>query len=345
MVKHFMIGALSAVAVLATPASAEKPKSVNAARATPELGSDAVVPLGAKPELLWEGGTWLEGPAVAATGEVYFSDIIEVWHRGKLGVIRMYDPKTRQGRMFQSPSFGSNGLAFDAQGRMIAARAAAYGARAITRTDMTTNLSEVVAGLYNGRALNGPNDIAFDPSGRIYFTDPRYGGHEPIEQPVTGVYRIDPDGSVHRIISDLFNPNGLAISLDGKRLFVVEADGLNDPFPGDAPNRPPSGRVRLYVYDLATDGTVSNRKMITDYAERKTQVDGIKTDRDGNLWVTEMSDNPGIRVLTPSYKTLGFIKTPEIPINLTFARTDGVDWLYFTTPKRLYRIRVSIPGV
>ena len=86
----------------------------------------------------------------------------------------------------------SNGIKFDAQGRMIVAEGADYGGRRVTRTDMCTGRSEIIAAMYEGRRFNSPNDITIDLKGRIYFSDPRYVGHEPIEQPLMGVYRVDP---------------------------------------------------------------------------------------------------------------------------------------------------------
>ena len=77
---------------------------------------------------------------------------------------------------------------------MIVAEGADYGGRRVTKTDMKTGKSYILAGLYEGRPFNSPNDITIDEKGRIYFSDPRYWGHEPIEQPVQAVYRIDPDG-------------------------------------------------------------------------------------------------------------------------------------------------------
>ena len=74
---------------------------------------------------------------------------------------------------------------------------------------MKTGKSYIVAGLFEGKPFNAPNDITIDEKGRIYFSDPRYLGHEPIDQPVQAVYRIDTDGTVHRIITDAGKPNGV----------------------------------------------------------------------------------------------------------------------------------------
>lgn len=234
-----------------------------------------IVPSGARLELLWEGGTWLEGPAQAPTGEIYFSDLIDLFKPGRLGMVRVFDPRTRKVRVFESPSFGANGMAFDGKGRLLVARGPNFGARSVTRTDISTGASELVAGLYNRRSLNGPNDLAIDKGGRVYFTDPRYSGHEPLEQPVMGVYRVDPDGSIHLIIGDIAQPNGIALSPDNKHLYVADVDPARALGSDAAPIPPPSNRVRLIQYDLSEGGEASNPQILREYDPKSFGVDGL----------------------------------------------------------------------
>ena len=87
---------------------------------------------------------------------------------------------------------------------------------------MKTGKTYIVAGLFEGKPFNSPNDISLDEKGRIYFSDPRYLGHEPIDQPVQAVYRVDPDGGIHRIITDAGKPNGVCVSPDQK---VIRGSG------------------------------------------------------------------------------------------------------------------------
>src|SRR5438132_4518161 len=187
-----------------------------------------IVPKGAKLELLFDGGLVLtEGCASAADGTIYFSDIT-FSHVGKdkrgfleAGHIWKFNPKTKKTTIFRSPSGMSNGIKFDAAGNMIVAEGADYGGRRVTRTDMKTGKSFIIAAMFEGRPLNSPNDITIDEKGRIYFSDPRYLGWETIDQPVMGVYRIDLDGSLHRIITDAGKANGVCVSPDQKTLYVV----------------------------------------------------------------------------------------------------------------------------
>src|SRR5262245_13164286 len=272
---------------------------------TPATAADPIVPPGAKVETLFDGGLVLtEGVAVAPDGMVFFSDITFThFSKGakqpiEAGHIWKFDPKTGKTAIFRSPSGMSNGLKFDADGNLLAAEGADYGARRVTRTDMKTGKSYVVAGLYDGKPLNAPNDITIDEKGRIYFSDPRYLGHEPIDQPVMAVYRIDTDGSIHRIITDAGKCNGVAVSPDQKSLYVVSNDNGNtgigrlrtkpDPEPAF------KGRMALLAYDLSAEGTAKFRKVLVDYSPEDGP-DGLVCDKLGNLWVAVRAENkPGI---------------------------------------------------
>lgn len=186
--------------------------------ASPGLAADPIVPPGAKLELIFDGGLVLtEGVTVAPNGMVYFSDITFT-HVAKsknlpieAGHIWKFDPGTGKTTIFRSPSGMSNGLKFDAEGNLLAAEGADFGGRRISRTDMKTGKTQILAGLFEGKPFNSPNDITIDEKGRVYFSDPRYLGHEPIDQPIQAVYRIDPDGLIHRIITDAGKPNGVAV--------------------------------------------------------------------------------------------------------------------------------------
>ena len=160
--------------------------------------AEPIVPADAKLEKLFEGQVLTEGVAVAPDGLVYFSDItfshVAVGPQGEIqaGHIWRYDPGTGKTVIFRSPSGMSNGIKFDAAGNMLVCEGADYGGRRVTRTDMKTGMSWIIAGMYEGRPLNSPNDLTIDDRGRIYFSDPRYLGHEPLDQPLQAVYRLDP---------------------------------------------------------------------------------------------------------------------------------------------------------
>jgi gluconolactonase len=312
---------------------------------------DPIVPEDAKLEKVFDKGMVLtEGVAVAPDGMVYFSDItfshVSLKEKGVIeaGHIWKFDPKTKKATIFRSPSGMSNGLKFDAEGNLLAAEGADFGGRRVTRTDMKTGKATIIAGLFEGKPFNSPNDITIDEKGRIYFSDPRYLGHEPIEQPVQAIYRIDTDGKIHRIITDAGKCNGVAISPDQKTLYVVSNDNGNTGI-GRLPENTPAfkGRMALLAYDLAEDGTAKFRKVMVDYAPQDGP-DGMVVDKEGNLYVAVRDQTkPGIYVYSPEGKELGYIKT-EIPTNVGFGRGPESKTLYITAGKSLYRIKLNREG-
>ncbi len=297
---------------------------------------------GAKLEKLYEGGHLTEGVAVAPDGTVFFSDITFTTETGmQAGHIMRFDPRSNKTTVYRSPSGMSNGLKFDAQGRMLAAEGADYGGRRITRTDLATGKSVILAGLFEGKPFNSPNDIAIDLQGRIYFSDPRYLGHEPIEQPVMAVYRLDPNGKVHRIITDASKPNGVAVSPDQKTLYVVSNDdGLLgfDQMPKGTPAR--KGRMELNAYNLHSDGTATFRALLVNYAPEDGP-DGLVCDAAGNLFVAVRNEKRfGVSVYSPTGKELAYLPTPERPTNVGFGRGAEASTLYITAGGSLYRTKI-----
>jgi len=323
------------------------------------VAQDPIVPTDAVVEKLFESKVLTEGVAVAPDGMVYFSEItfshMARDEKGAIeaGYIWRFDPSSKKTSIFRSPSGMSNGIKFDAAGNMIVAEGADFGGRRITRTDMKTGKAQIIAGLFEGRPLNSPNDITIDEKGRIYFSDPRYLGHEPIDQPVVGVYRIDTDGSLHRIITDAGKANGVCVSPDQKTLYVVSNENG-----GTAIDRLSTGKtaqadkvsiplrkglMALMAYDLAADGTAKFRKTLVDYAPFDGP-DGLIVDKEGNLYVAVRAENrPGICVYSPEGKELAYIKT-EVPTNVSFGRGDDAKLLYITAGASLFRIRLNHEG-
>ena len=197
------------------------------------------------------------------------------------------------------------------------------------------------------------HDITIDEKGRIYFSDPRYLGHEPIDQSIQAVYRIDTDGKLHRIITDAGKPNGVAISPDQKTLYVVSNDNGSTAIDrltrGTAaqadkvvtPLR--KGYMALMAYDLSPEGNATYRKTLVDYAPYDGP-DGLVVDKGGYLYVAVRAENrPGICVYNPEGKELAYIKT-EVPTNVGFGRGAESKTLYITAGASLYRIRLNREG-
>lgn len=281
-----------------------------------------------------------EGPAADASGRVYFSDI---WNNR----ILCFDSKTGQTSVWRADSGRSNGLLFDRQGRLLACEGNEFGPggrRRITRTDMTTGVVEVLTDRFDGVQYNSPNDIAACSNDQVFFTDPCYGDRATMQMPHESVYRIDPDGSVKRVVNqpDIQRPNGIALSPDEKTLYVVDSCPVT------------GGNRKIWSFQLAADGSVSGQRLVFDFAPARGG-DGMAVDSQGNLYIAagimyprgphETADvPPGIYVVEPQGKLRGRIPVPEDVItNVTFGG-DDLRTLYVTAGKTLFSIRVSVPG-
>ena len=298
-----------------------------------EESSTEIVPDGSQLELLFDGGYFLEGPAHAPDGNIYFSDVTFKPDSGaqQAGHIWRYDPKSKSTTIFRSPSGMAAGIIFDLDGNMLVAQGADFGGRSVIRTDMSSGRSTIIAGLFNHRSFNAPNDLAIDDVGRIYFTDPRYFGHEPEEQPVEGVYRIDANGSISLIIDEAGKPNGIAVSPDQRTLYVASVS-----FEWHSLNA-------LLAFDLADDGSVSNRRVLVNFGA-DLGPDGMAIDVDGSIYLARPSENPGIYVYSPEGQLRAYIRTPEGPTNVTFGRGTLRQVLFITAQEKLYKIAVNTTG-
>ena len=350
--------ALSAVALM--PGPVQTARAADPSTFPVPTGDRSILPPDSRLELLFDGGCALtEGVAVAPDGMVYFSDITftslckdEKKLYPQAGHIWKYDPGTRKATVFRSPSGMSNGLKFDAEGNLVAALGADYGGRMLIKTDMKTGKSYILTGLFNGKPYNALNDISIDERGRIYFSDPRYLGHEPIDQPGYAVYRLDPDGKVNRVITNAGKNNGVLVSPDQRRLYVISNDNGWFDFQALGPNEAPptQGLHALQVYDLDPNGVPSNRKVLVNYAETPggacSGPDGMVADVAGNIYMALRCEHrPGIGVFTPDGKELAYISTgKELPTNVGFGRGADANLLYVTSGNSLYRIRMAKPG-
>ena len=283
--------------------------------------------------------SFLEGPAVDADGNVFFSDIagnriMKMTAKGDISVWRADSGRT-------------NGNCFDQEGRLISCEGNEQGPgrRRIVRTDMKTDQVEVLTDQFDGKRYNSPNDLCVDAKGRIWFTDPYYGPDRSLlEMDVDGVYRIDPDKKITRALTqkEIQRPNGIAVTPDDKTLYVIDSH----PKPG--------GNRKIWAFDIAGDGSLSKQRLIYDFAPGRGG-DGMKLDMNGNLWVAagisvkrgpgETLDNPpGVYVISPLGKLLGRIPVPENLItNLAFGGPDRKT-LYVTAGKTVYRIPVNVSG-
>ena len=227
---------------------------------------------------------------------------------------------------------GTNGLTLDRQGRLIACE---HGNRRVSRTEKDGTVT-TLADHYEGKRFNSPNDVVCRSNGDIYFTDPnsvaRRNPPDPhndfkTELGFNGVYRLSAAGKLELLTKDMPYPNGLAFSLDEKKLYI--ANSRLDKF--------------WMVYDVKADGTLAEGKKFLDVAQEPGDAvpDGMKVDRAGNVYATGPG---GVLVISPRGKHLGTIEVPEIPANCAWGEVDGKT-LYITARTGVYRIRLNVSGV
>jgi gluconolactonase len=237
---------------------------------------------------------------------------------------------------------------FDAQGRLVTCEGAEFGdggRRRLTRTDMRSGSVEVLTERYEGKRYNSPNDLVIDNRGRIYFTDPRYKeDRSDLELDAEAVYRLDPDGRVHRILQQptIQKPNGITISPDNRTLYLVDS------------NPAPGGNRKIWACDLSPEGVPSGPRLVYDFAPGRGG-DGMRTDVEGNLWIAAGVSRPrhanettqvpaGVYVVTPQGNMLGRIPIPEDSVtNLAFGGPE-LKTLYIVAGKSLFSIRVNVAG-
>ncbi len=324
----------------------------------PEAATPAIVPAGAQLELLFTRslplvGGLTEGAAAAPDGRIYFSDISFGDVPGK---IMRYDPATGMTAVFAEDSGKSNGLYFDAEGYLLAAEGADGGGRQVSRYNVDTGEKKTVADRYDGKRFNSLNDLVVDARGRIYFSDPRYLGPQPRELDTMAVYRVDTDGTVVEVTHDAEKPNGVALSPDGRTLYVSDHNDGNADLTD--PNAAPGvqGAMKLYAFPLGDDGLVSGpRRTLVDWGT-EAGCDGLTVDADGNLYLASRSmKRPGVMIVNPQGEEVDFIATgPEnqtdpaaahgIPSNVEFSVGDDSNMLYITVDTSLYRIRLGAKG-
>ena len=350
----------AAVAVTTTPAVLAVAAQAVAVQATaaPAAANPIVAP-GAKLEWLYTRefpirGGLSEGPAVAPDGSIYFTDI-PLGEDG--GMIMRFDPVTKHTQAFSIDSGKANGLIFDREGRLIACEGSDKGGRRVSRWNVKTGERETLADNFGGKKFNAPNDCCLDAKGRIYFTDPRYLGDEPRELEHRAVYRIDVDGKVSEVTREVSKPNGIAISPDGKTLYLADHDNGTDKIDPTAP-KPKLGPMAIYAFPLDADGKVAGpRKTLVDFGDQPG-CDGMCVDMAGHVYITARSPKrPGVLVIDPTGKEVAFIATGPanqsadgkqplvgLPSNVEFGVGGESHVLYVTIDVSLYRIPLLQKG-
>ncbi len=272
---------------------------------------------------LWEAGAtygFSEGPLFLPQGFIIFSDILHE------RIIR-YCPPFWNG-VLRENSGGANGNTLDTEGRLISCEG---NLKRLTRTEPDGAIT-VLAGTYDGKPLNAPNDVVVRSDGSIFFTDPLFmGDYEEalapslMTQEANRVFRLDPDGVLTPATDEVSKPNGLAFSPDESVLYVVNSDENN-----------------VAAFDVDAEGSLSNYRIWLDMEHRlEGPGDGMKVDTLGNGYVTGPG---GVWVCDPVGVPLGIIRTPGSTTNCAFYGYDS-KLLFITATTGTYVIRLKVPGI
>lgn len=317
---------------LAQPQQAQALQKIDIIRLDP--GFDKLVPINVPVERIVVGRKWVEGPVWHRKGNyLLFSDIpvnsVIKWQEGK-GASVFLSPSGYSGKMpFDGPEPGSNGLAFDGEGRLVLAE---HGDRRIARLGKNGKQTTLVD-RFEGKRINSPNDLVFRSNGDLYFTDPPFGLPKSYDDPrkeipFQGVYKYSANGKLTLLSKDIKAPNGIAFSPDEKKLYISNADPMN---------------AVWMVYDVKTDGSIENGKVLfnaTAWTKNKLGVpDGMKVDREGNIFAAGPG---GIHVISPEGKHLGSIETGVPTGNVAWGENGSS--LFITSNSNVFRLKLTTKG-
>ena len=339
MLKIVLVWVLSLVAYQSTLQAQEDSKSLDAEKQLvgrieqldPALSE--LIDVDEKMEILASGHQWTEGPVWdPAANHLLYSDVpqnkIYCWSV-KLGNSVFMDPSGSTGTNRVTEP-GSNGLALDQEGRLLVCD---QGNRRVYRVE-TDGTKTTLADRYAGQRFNSPNDLVSTAAGEIYFTDPPYGlpDRSQRELDFCGVFRIEMDGSISLVTRELEFPNGVALSPDGKTLYVAQS---HVPAP-------------IYqAYSISTDGKIDPAgKRFYDATQLASagdpgMPDGMAVDVRGNLWATGPG---GVLIISPAGKLLGRIMLGKATANCCFGGTAG-STLFITSTDRVGRIETKTKGL
>ena len=295
------------------------------------VNEDSRIELLADSLFLSEGPLWIESLNSLLFTQVASNKVFK-WNEND-GLSVYLDPSGYTGIVPAEPDglVGSNGMVLNSNGDLILAQ---HGDRRVAKLidwDNETPEFETLAGRYNDKLFNSPNDLVYADNGDLYFTDPPYGfGLEKLltselkEQPVNGVYKLTNSGEVVLLVEDILLPNGIAISNDNKTLYVNSSD-VEYPI--------------ITKFDITENG-LENRDIFFDGTEliksSEGWFDGLKVHSSGNIFSTGPG---GVLILTPEGKHLATIGTTSNALNCAFGNNE--EYLYITAFDYLARVKLN----
>ncbi len=268
-------------------------------------------------------------------GAVYFGDArCLLWSDIPNNRIMRWDEETGEVSVFRQPSNHANGNTRDRQGRLVTCE---HSGRRVTRTEYDGSIT-VLIDKFDGKPLNGTNDVVVKSDDTIWFTDPpsgtagNYLGVAAKQELPFDVYRLDPKTGRATVATTglVKRPNGLAFSPDESKLYVIES----------------SEERAIYAFDLVDGGTKLANGRVLIKCDKDETPDGFRVDVDGNLWcgwgMSAALD--GVKVFNPAGKPIGFIALPERCANLCFGGRYR-NRLFMAATHSLYSLYVNTQGV
>lgn len=214
--------------------------------------------------------------------------------------------------------------------------------------EMTTKgeVVKVIADKYDGKPIDGPNDVVTDAKGGAYFTDPQFTMESEKFQPGRAVYYVSPEGKVTRLTepNEFAMPNGIVLSPDGKTLYINNCYDDESWYPVNSEKE-----NFIWTYDVNADGTISNgRKFaklfltenVLDRKAKSSSADGMAIDKQGNLYVATYY---GVQIFNAKGEFVGMINLPSFPVSLCFGDAD-LKTLYIVSYSRVFKIRTNVEG-
>jgi gluconolactonase len=323
----------------------------NAFRVTRDSGYHTIIPADAKLQVLIDGAhsqpglTFTEGPAWM-NGKLYFSNMFfDKDFKGspsKSTTVEM-DPDGTY-RNISEHIMQTNGIIAGPDNTLIVCDM--FGHRVI-QMDTKGHVLKTLADGYDGKPIDGPNDLVMDAKGGLYFSDPQFTGDAVKSQPGRTVYYLNPQGKLIRLLKpdDFAMPNGVALSPDGKTLYI---DNTYDDEKWWNVNSDKDNFI--WAYDVQEDGTITNGRkfcelylteQVLDRQSKTSGADGMRVDADGNVYVCTWA---GLQIFSASGKFIGILNLPTYPVNCIFGGSDG-QTLYITSYNKIYSIHTNEKGL
>jgi len=310
----------------------------------------AIIPEDAKVELLADGTntkpglTFAEGPKWM-NGKIYFSNMFfdQGWGSSpkKSSTVEMSPDGTYKN--ISEGKMQTNGLYPYKNGNLIVCDM--MGHRVV---EMTTKgqVVKVLADKYDGKSIDGPNDVITDAKGGFYFTDPQFTAEAVKFQPGRAVYYVSPEGKITRIVepNEFAMPNGILLSPDGKTLYINNCYDDESWYPVNSQKE-----NYVWAYDVKEDGTIANGRqfaklfLIENVLDRKgksSSSDGMAIDKMGNIYVGTYY---GVQIFNAKGEFVGMINLPHFPVSLCFGG-DDMKTLYIVSYQWVYKVRTNMEG-